>query len=218
MYKCPGAFSSCDGSGAGWFKIDEAGFSGDGKTVFLDTERPSGWRIAELVGGNKQWSSKIPQGLAPGNYLVRHELIALHQANAPQWYPECAQVTITGSGSAQPDSSYKAAIPGYCSNSDSNIRVRRCFSDTEERSMLTACSPGPHQRPLHPADLQGPRSSRLEGHRRRQGSLFHCLKKERAKGLLPASSHVHIAVTLALAVVSIKGRRWASSVGRVAQV
>jgi len=123
MYKCPGAFSSCDGSGSGWFKIDEGGFKGDGKTVFLDTERPSGWDIAQLVGGNKQWTSTIPQGLAPGNYLIRHELIALHQANAPQFYPECAQIVVGGSGTAQPDASYKAAIPGYCKDSDSNIRV-----------------------------------------------------------------------------------------------
>jgi len=123
LYKCAGAFSSCDGSGAGWFKIDEAGFHGDGVKVFLDTETPSGWDIAKLVGGNKQWSSKIPAGLAPGNYLVRHELIALHQANAPQFYAECAQLTVTGSGTAQPDASYKAAIPGYCGQNDANIKV-----------------------------------------------------------------------------------------------
>lgn len=61
MYKCSGDFSSCDGSGAGWFKIDEAGFSGDGRSVFLDTERPSGWEIAKLVGGNKGYSSRIPR-------------------------------------------------------------------------------------------------------------------------------------------------------------
>ncbi|KAL2165789.1 hypothetical protein VTG60DRAFT_3832 [Thermothelomyces hinnuleus] len=121
MYKCPGDFSSCDGSGAGWFKIDEAGFHGDGTTVFLDTETPSGWDIAKLVGGNKSWSSKIPEGLAPGNYLVRHELIALHQANNPQFYPECAQIKVTGSGTAEPGASYKAAIPGYCQQSDPNI-------------------------------------------------------------------------------------------------
>jgi len=123
MYKCSGAFSSCDGSGSGWFKIDEGGFHGDGTKVFLDTETPSGWDIAKLVGGNKPWSSKVPANLAPGNYLVRHELIALHQANSPQFYPECAQVVITGSGSAQPDSSYKAAIPGYCNQNDANIKV-----------------------------------------------------------------------------------------------
>jgi hypothetical protein len=52
-------------------------------------------------------------------------LIALHQANAPQWYPECAQLVVTGSGTAQPDASFKAAIPGYCSSNDANIRVSK---------------------------------------------------------------------------------------------
>ncbi|KAH8889181.1 glycoside hydrolase family 61 protein [Thozetella sp. PMI_491] len=122
MYKCAGAFSACDGSGAGWFKIDEAGFHGD-SGVFLDAEKGSGWDIAKLVGGDKQWTSTIPASLAAGNYLIRHELIALHQANAPQFYPECAQITVGGSGTAEPDASYKAAIPGYCKQSDANIRV-----------------------------------------------------------------------------------------------
>ncbi|SPO07044.1 related to cel1 protein precursor [Cephalotrichum gorgonifer] len=121
MYKCPGAFSSCDGSGNGWFKIDEGGFHGDGKSVFLDTETPSGWDIAKLVGGGT-WTSTIPD-LAPGNYLVRHELIALHQANAPQFYAECAQIELGGSGSGVPSGNYLAAIPGYCKDSDPNIKV-----------------------------------------------------------------------------------------------
>lgn len=121
MYKCDGDFSSCDGSGSGWFKIDESGFSGDGESVFLDSESPSGWGIADLVGGG-EWTSTIPD-LAPGNYLIRHELIALHQANNPQWYAECAQITLEGSGTGVPDSSYLAAIPGYCSDSDPNISV-----------------------------------------------------------------------------------------------
>jgi hypothetical protein len=123
MYRCAGEFSGCDGSGAGWFKIDEAGFHGDGKAVFLDTERPSGWDIAKLVGGNKQWTSKIPAGLKSGNYLIRHELIALHQANAPQFYAECAQLVVSGSGTAEPDASFKTAIPGYAKQNDANIKV-----------------------------------------------------------------------------------------------
>jgi hypothetical protein len=139
MYKCSGEFSACDGSGSNWFKIDEAGFHGDGTTVFLDTETGSGWDIAKLVGSNKSWSSKIPAGLAPGNYLIRHELIALHQANTPQFYAECAQIVVGGSGSASPDSSYKAAIPGYCSNSDSNIS----FNINDHSLPQTYTIPGP---------------------------------------------------------------------------
>ncbi|KAK0738897.1 glycosyl hydrolase family 61-domain-containing protein [Schizothecium vesticola] len=107
LYKCYDAFSSYTGDGAGWLKIDEAGFHGDG---------------VKIVGGGK-WESTIPQDLAPGNYLMRHELVALHQANNPQFYPECAQIVLTESGTAKPDSSYKAAIPGYCNQSDSNIKV-----------------------------------------------------------------------------------------------
>jgi len=139
LYKCSGAFSACDGSGAGWFKIDEGGFHGDGKTIFLDTEVNSGWDIAKLVGGNKSWTSTIPAGLAPGNYLIRHELIALHQANNPQWYAECAQIVIGGSGSANPDSSYKASIPGYASQSDSNIS----FNINDRTLPQTYKVPGP---------------------------------------------------------------------------
>jgi hypothetical protein len=139
MYKCSGAFSSCDGSGAGWFKIDEAGFHGDGVKVFLDTEVNSGWDIAKLVGGNKAWTSTIPPGLAPGNYLIRHELIALHQANAPQWYAECAQLVVTGSGTAEPSSSQKASIPGYCKQTDSNIK----FNINDHTLPQTYVVPGP---------------------------------------------------------------------------
>lgn len=127
MYKCSGEFAACDGSGNGWFKIDEAGFH-PASGIFLDTEVNSGWDIAKLVGGNKGWTSTIPAGLAPGNYLVRHELIALHQAKAPQWYAECAQLAVGGSGTASPSSSQLAAIPGYAKQSDPNISVSESFA------------------------------------------------------------------------------------------
>jgi hypothetical protein len=193
MYKCPGSsFSGCDGSGANWFKIDEAGFHGDGTKVFLDSETPSGWDIAKLVGGNKAWTSTIPQGLASGNYLIRHELIALHQANAPQFYAECAQVVVTGSGSANPDSSYKAAIPGYCKDSDSNIKVSPPFYSTafgarntvaltkRSRCLSTTIpSPRPTRFPAHRSSRALPPrrhvSLRLEGclENKPQASFMH---------------------------------------------
>jgi AA9 family protein len=131
LYKCAGDFAACDGSGAGWFKIDEGGFKG-ASGVFLDAEKGSGWDIAKLVGGNKQWNSTIPVGLAAGNYLIRHELIAMHQANAPQFYPECAQIVVTGTGTASPDASFKAAIPGYCKNTDPNIKVSMIFAKFQD--------------------------------------------------------------------------------------
>jgi hypothetical protein len=45
---------------------------------------------------------KIPAGLAPGNYVLRHEIIALHSAgsaNGAQAYPQCLNIKVGGSGS-----------------------------------------------------------------------------------------------------------------------
>jgi hypothetical protein len=38
--------------------------------------------------------------------------IGLHVVGAPQWFISCAQITITGGGSANPS---KVSIPGYVS-------------------------------------------------------------------------------------------------------
>ncbi|KAJ3037805.1 hypothetical protein HDV00_001306 [Rhizophlyctis rosea] len=99
------SFDNPDVSGAGWFKIDE--FVSSGSTLSPDTL----WAGYKIIQTGK-WTSTIPANLKPGNYVIRHELIARHQANTPQFYAECANIQITGSGSATPDSSYKVAIPG----------------------------------------------------------------------------------------------------------
>lgn len=116
MFKCPGAFgSSCKGDGKGWFKIDEMGMWG-GKL------NSANWGTA-LIVKNLKWSSEIPRNLAPGNYLIRHELLALHQANTPQFYAECAQIVVQGSGSAVPPSDYLYSIPTYAPQNDPGVTV-----------------------------------------------------------------------------------------------
>lgn len=84
------------------------------------------------------WESSIPSSLAAGNYLIRHELLALHQANSPQFYAECAQIQVTGSGSAQPSGDFLANIPGYASQNDPGIMV-----DTYGSKATTYTPPGP---------------------------------------------------------------------------
>jgi len=121
MYKCSGAFSACDGSGQGWFKIDQMGMTAPPLTG-------TSWGTA-VVYANLKWTSTIPASLAPGNYLIRHELLALHQANTPQWYAECAQLTVTGSGTATPSGSYLASIPAYASANDPGVNID-IYTDT----------------------------------------------------------------------------------------
>ncbi|KAL8346091.1 hypothetical protein RB598_000137 [Gaeumannomyces tritici] len=117
LYRCEGAHgsSACRGDGKGWFKIDEMGMWG-GK---LNSEN---WGTAIVLKTGK-WSSKIPAGIKPGNYLIRHELLALHQSNTPQFYPECAQIEIQGAGTALPPDTHKFSIPTYAPMSDPGVRI-----------------------------------------------------------------------------------------------
>lgn len=87
---------------------------------------------------NLKWTSKIPSNLAPGNYLIRHELLALHQANTPQFYPECAQLVVTGSGTVSAPADHLYSIPSYASASDPGVNVSSVFS---------LVSPGQHYLP-----------------------------------------------------------------------
>jgi cellulase len=81
-----------------FFKVAEAGLI-DGANA------PGFWASDQLIANNNSWMVKIPEGIAPGNYVLRHEIIALHsggQANGAQNYPQCFNLQITGSGTDKP--------------------------------------------------------------------------------------------------------------------
>ena len=79
MANCNGNCANFNGStGNVWFKIDQAGL--------ISGTLPTGlWGSGEMVNNNSTWTSTIPANLKAGNYLIRHETIALHTSNAPQW-------------------------------------------------------------------------------------------------------------------------------------
>jgi hypothetical protein len=100
-----------------FFKIDEVGLV-DG------TSAPGVWGSDQLIANNNSWMVQIPSNIAPGNYVLRHEIIALHsagQANGAQNYPQCFNLQITGSGTATPAGTlgtalYKADDAGILAN------------------------------------------------------------------------------------------------------
>jgi cellulase len=66
----------------------------------------------------------MPQCIAPGQYLLRVEVLALHSANRPnqaQFYQSCAQINVSGSGSFTP--SQTVSFPGAYKASDPGISV-----------------------------------------------------------------------------------------------
>lgn len=72
------------------------------------------------AGGSVTYT--IPECIEPGNYLVRHEIIALHSAYSypgAQFYPGCHQIKVTGGGSTVP--SDLVAFPGAYKGSDAGI-------------------------------------------------------------------------------------------------
>jgi len=81
-----------------FFKIDEAGLI-DGSAA------PGQWASDQLIANGNAWMVKIPANIAPGFYVLRHEIIALHsagQANGAQNYPQCFNIQVTGGGSERP--------------------------------------------------------------------------------------------------------------------
>ncbi|KAG8778765.1 Esterase/lipase/thioesterase [Serendipita sp. 397] len=84
------------------------------------TPNDSGF-ISDLVANNFTAAVTIPSKLAAGNYLLRHENLALHGAtslNGAQFYPVCIHLTVTGGGSVSPSG---LAFPGAYKQNDPGI-------------------------------------------------------------------------------------------------
>ncbi|KAK0630930.1 glycosyl hydrolase family 61-domain-containing protein [Bombardia bombarda] len=94
--------ASVDGAQLNWTKIDNSA-----PALLSETGGPPGnWATDVLIASNNSWLVGIPAGLAPGPYVLRHEIIALHYANKPdgaQNYPQCLNLWVegeTGGGAA----------------------------------------------------------------------------------------------------------------------
>ena len=98
-------------------KVEDAA-TADGSSEFFKVYENT-WKKAEGSGqgDNDYWGTKdlnyncgkldftIPDDIAPGDYLLRAEAIALHAASSSggaQHYVTCYQLTVTGSGTATP--------------------------------------------------------------------------------------------------------------------
>jgi cellulase len=86
---CGDDCTSVDPASLQWTKIHESGLNSDG-TWASDLLRQNGGLI----------HAKIPDSIAPGKYVLRSEIIALHRAhiNEPEFYMQCGNVEVTGSG------------------------------------------------------------------------------------------------------------------------
>ncbi|KAF7288381.1 CBM1 domain-containing protein [Mycena chlorophos] len=113
LAQIPNALQS-DVTGLKWFKIYEAGLVNPANQT---------WAVDDLIANKGKVTFTIPECIPAGQYLLRHEIIALHSATAypgAQFYMECAQIVITGGGSAQPAT---VSFPGAYHSTDPGITV-----------------------------------------------------------------------------------------------
>ncbi|KAK7947767.1 endoglucanase [Apiospora aurea] len=92
MAACDGDCSKATAGGLNFFKIAEAGLV-DGSS------NPAKFASDDLVANNNSWVATIPATLKAGNYVLRHEIIALHaggQENGAQNYPHSTPPTDAG--------------------------------------------------------------------------------------------------------------------------
>ena len=98
------------GTGRGWFKIFDSGYD------FNTNE----WCTEILIKNNGILTVNIPADLAGGYYLVRPELLSLHQADKnppnPQFYTGCAQIFLDSAATAVVKET--VSIPGHVSIED----------------------------------------------------------------------------------------------------
>lgn len=102
-----------DSRNAQWFKIAQVGRkNGNGE-----------WVQQDIMNGQVA-SVQLPSNLAPGNYLIRHEIIALHLSSdygGAEFYPSCSQIRVGGNGNGRPSPNELVTFPGAYSDTDSGI-------------------------------------------------------------------------------------------------
>jgi len=102
------------GSGPVWFKIFEDGYDQSSKL----------WCVDKLRANKGKLTFTIPSDLAPGNYLMRGELIALHEGfelYGAQPYVGCAEITVGGTKTGKPSASQLVSFPGAYKANDPGI-------------------------------------------------------------------------------------------------
>ncbi|KAL8948487.1 MAG: hypothetical protein Q9222_005330 [Ikaeria aurantiellina] len=110
MKKVDNSAADNNAAGPGWFKIFEEDYDSSSNQ----------WCTSKIMANDGKMSVNLPSDLAGGYYLVRPELLALHQADKsppdPQFYVGCAQIFLQSTGSSVPKDT--VSIPGYVSMQD----------------------------------------------------------------------------------------------------
>jgi len=89
------------------------------------------WANDMLVNNKNSWKVQIPSDLKAGDYIIRHEIVALHYAvreNAgPEFLISCANVKILGDGTAEPKDTVR--FPGAYKADNPSLKVNVYYNE-----------------------------------------------------------------------------------------
>ncbi|KAE9390573.1 hypothetical protein BT96DRAFT_865488 [Gymnopus androsaceus JB14] len=107
--------SQYNSSQSKWFKIQQVG---------LVDANSNTWAQAAVMNGATA-NVTLPATLAPGNYIIRHEIIALQLAvsvGGAEFYPSCSQISVGNSDqTGGPTEDELVLLPGAYSDTDPGI-------------------------------------------------------------------------------------------------
>lgn len=110
--KCNETCATANKNDLSWVKIDELGWLNS--TGWEKMELGGTWASDVLIANNFSWVVQIPNVLAAGNYVLRHEIIALHvaeQLDGAQAYPQCLNLRVE-QGESDQTKQLSGGVPG----------------------------------------------------------------------------------------------------------
>ncbi|KAJ2316437.1 hypothetical protein IWW52_003649, partial [Coemansia sp. RSA 2704] len=114
VYMAPAA---SNGEGNVWFSVLDEGWNPDTDV----------WGVDTLIKLNGKLDIQVPPTLAPGQYIVRAQVIALHEADrvygededaGAEFFPSCVLINVSGTGTEVPPG---VAIPGAYDKNDPGV-------------------------------------------------------------------------------------------------
>jgi len=135
LAKCPGRCSQAVPQQLIWVKFQEL-------SRIQAAPIPGLWGSDILTKAGSTFSMTLPGGLESGEYIMRHEILALHDAqnNDPQFYPMCTNLNITGDGSSPLPDAQGIKLPGGYRADDPFLKVNLWDGSLEKQNYV---APGP---------------------------------------------------------------------------
>jgi len=129
-----------------FFKVDEDSY--DTKTREFGSER--------LYKNGMKYTVNIPSNLKAGDYIVRHELVALHygmKEQGPEFYISCLNVKVLGDGTTEPKPEDFARFPGAYKPDNPYLKFNVHSHENSYVSPGPKLFPAEHKAPTGPAPV-----------------------------------------------------------------